>query len=244
MKWHWVSRLSLFVVLACVANISAQATCKDDAQAQALKKEILYQAEAWQGQGDLDGSKQAALTNKVNQLLQLCPQSSVQERLPIIAGAWQQVWGPYTYRDNSRGIDPHLDPKRIYQVVFKDGYYYNVSPSLDSKGTPKNQTVLLRGEYQVNKLPKDKNVLAIHFTNLRRVEGDPPQGMTYESLPALAEAHQIQQSTVLPSFFVRLFFGGGFLREVYTDEDVRITYGAKKSSFKDSYLYILKRIPL
>jgi len=244
MKWHWVSRLSLFVVLACVANISANATCKDDTQVQSLKKEILSQAEAWQGQGDSDGSKQAALNQKVNQLLQLCPQSSVQERLPIIAGAWQQVWGPYTYRDNSRGIDPHLDPKRIYQVVFKDGYYYNVSPARDSKGAPKNQTILLRGEYQVRKLAKENRVLGIHFTSFRKVNGDPPAGMTYESLPALAEAQQIHSKTILPSFFVRLFFGGGFLREVYTDEDLRITYGAKRSSFKDSYLYILKRIPL
>jgi len=231
-------------MLGFAFNLSAQATCKDSSDVQALKKEILSQAEAWQGQGDPDGSKQAALTTKVNRLLQLCPQSSVQERLPLIAGAWQQVWGPYTYRDKSRGTDPRLDPKRIYQVVFKDGYYYNVSPSLDSKGVAKNQTILLRGEYKVSKWSKEKNVLAIHFTHLRKVEGDPPQGMTYESLPALAEAHQIHQTNVLPAFFVRLFFGGGFLREVYTDEDLRITYGAKKSSFKDSYLYILKRVPL
>src|SRR6478609_1885935 len=191
MKWHWVSRLSLFVVLACVANISANVTCKDDTQVQDLKKEILSQAEIWQGKGDPDGSKQAALKEKVDQLVKLCPQSSVQERLPLIEGAWQQVWGPYSYRDNSRGIDLRLDPQRIYQVVFKEGYYYNVSPARDSKGVPKNRTILLRGEYQVSKLPKENRVLAIHFTSLRKVKGDPPEGMTYESLPALAETHHI-----------------------------------------------------
>jgi len=244
MKWHWLSLLSLVVILSFASNLSAQATCKDDPQVQALKKEILSQAEAWQGQGDPDASKQVVLTEKVNRLLKLCPQSSVQERLPLIEGAWQQVWGPYTYRDKSRGNDLRLDPQRIYQVVFKEGYYYNVSPARDSKGVPKNRTILLRGEYQVSKLPKENRVLGIHFTSFRKVKGDPPEGMTYESLPALAEAQQIHPKTILPSFFVRLFFGGGFLREVYTDEDLRITYGAKKSSFKDSYLYILKRIPL
>jgi hypothetical protein len=231
-----------------------------------LKAALLKQAEAFKGQGDPDRSKQATLDVLVQDLLAACPQPEVKTRLPLLAGPWQQVWGPYTYSNKNRGVDAEVDPNNIYQVVFPGGYYYNVAPRLDKKGKPKGQSILLRGEYVVDAY--QHNVLNIHFTSLRGVHGkgfnaknlkaveanrtvsqadtDPstPANLTYIALPKLAEQGRLSGTfTSLPSLFVKWFFGGGQLREVYTDEDLRITYGSSnRSNLADNYLYILKRV--
>ena len=49
------------------------------------------------------------------------------------------------------------------------------------------------------------------------------------------------QVTVVPTFIVRLSFGGGTLVEVYTDETIRILYASNKSDFKRGYLYVMVR---
>jgi hypothetical protein len=238
------SKSVLWGITLATLSIPTQPTAHADCQSnevRELKQGIWACAYAWQGQGDPDGSKQSELELAVYRLLDRCPQPDVKDRLPLITGAWQQIWGPYTYRDDSRGVDPTLDPKHIYQVVFPGHYYYNVSPSRDKQGQSKHRTGLLRGEYKLD--PKHRNALKIHFTHLRGVKGTPPEGFTYTQLPALSEQKKLNQFTLLPSLFVRLFFGGGMLTEVYTDDDMRITFGSSNREFKKSYIYILKRVP-
>ena len=48
------------------------------------------------------------------------------------------MWGPYDYRNEKRGVDPELGVDEIYQIVFKDGYYYNVSPNFKKGDKTKN----------------------------------------------------------------------------------------------------------
>lgn len=58
-----------------------------------------------------------------------------------------------------------------------------------------------------------------------------------------AERNQLPtQITVVPKPIVRLFFGGGTLREIYTDKDLRILYGSNNKEFKNQYLYIMTRV--
>jgi hypothetical protein len=58
-----------------------------------------------------------------------------------------------------------------------------------------------------------------------------------------AERDQLpSQITIVPSFLVKLFFGGGTLREVYTDQDLRILYGSNGKEFKNQYLYIMTKV--
>jgi hypothetical protein len=58
-----------------------------------------------------------------------------------------------------------------------------------------------------------------------------------------AEREQLpNQITVVPRIIVKYFFGGGTLREIYTDENLRILYGSNKDEFKNQYLYIMTKI--
>jgi hypothetical protein len=47
--------------------------------------------------------------------------------------------------------------------------------------------------------------------------------------------------TIVPTFIVRTFFGGGTLLEVYTDDTLRILYGSNSDEFKQKYLYVMVR---
>ena len=209
--------------------------CNSDA-----KQQLIAKATDFKGQSDPDRSKQQAMEVLVKQLLVDCPPAPLAQRLPLISGAWQQVWGPYTYRDRSRGVDKTLDPNNIYQVVFPEGFYYNVSPDRDSEGKSKNRTVLLRGEYRLDE--KDPTRLSVKFTNLQKLPGEQADPLTYGNLPQQVVNQQLQPKNILPGWFVRLIFGGGSLQEVYTDDDLRITYGSSKSNLKNNYIYVLKRV--
>jgi hypothetical protein len=46
---------------------------------------------------------------------------------------------------------------------------------------------------------------------------------------------------IVPTWVVKVFFGGGALKEVYTDADLRILYGARSNRFERPALYIMKR---
>jgi len=67
--------------------------------------------------------------------------------------------------------------------------------------------------------------------------------MGYTDLPQQSEEGKLENSRwLVPSFIVRWFFDRGALREVYTDEDLRITFGSSRKNFKENYIYILKRV--
>lgn len=199
-----------------------------------IKADILKMAKSFRGKGDPDFSKQNQLNALVEKLLQVSPQPPIKDRIQCLAGPWHQVWGPYDYRNKKRGIDPTISPDDIYQVVFEGGYYYNVNPQ-----RKRDKIGLLRGEYQI--VSQSSNFLKVRFTAFPATSKNTPYALW--ELPALAEAGQLKnQSSIVPTFIVRLFFGGGVLREVYTDEDLRITYGADSvEDRKNEFIYIMER---
>ncbi|GAC1640446.1 MAG: hypothetical protein NVS9B14_21940 [Candidatus Acidiferrum sp.] len=80
------------------------------------------------------------------------------------------------------------------------------------------------------------------FTNLYGVKARPVDKHPWE-IPALAESGRLEnRKTAIPSFIVRLFFGGGALREVYTDEDMRILYGSNGKDFTREFIYVMTRV--
>lgn len=209
------------------------------ADTESIKREIFALAESYKGQGDPDLSKQRSLEILVDQLLASNPQAPVSERLDLLSGAWQQVWGPYKYRGNDRGVDSKIDPDHIYQIVFSEGFYYNVNPTLDRNGNAK-KIVLLRGEYEVDLRRED--VLTAKFTDLRQIK-NLPSGLRFIDLPELSEAGSLPgERTSLPSFLVRRFFKGGLLKEVYTDDELRVTFGSGSDGDVQNYIYILRRV--
>lgn len=224
-----------FVFMALAVPLQSWA----GSRVEALEDRILATASRYTGQGDPDRSIQRELERLVADLLEEAPQPSVRDRLPLLYGAWKQVWGPYAYRRNDRGVDPRLDVDQIYQVVFSGGYYYNVNPQL--KGGRPTKIVLLRGEFKLD--DADVNSLSVRFTNLRSAPLELPTGLELIDLPALSESRRLPgEKTTLPSFLVRAFFGGGTLREVYTSPRLRLTFGTGSDGSVNDSLYVLERV--
>lgn len=206
-----------------------------------IKRDLVTLAQSFQGLGDPDFSRQIALQKLVSELLSLTAVAPVSERLSELKTCWQQVWGPYDYRNNRRGVDPLLKPDEIYQCVF-DGHYYNVNRQFKNGNPDLPRITLLRGRYHIS--AKEPNDLVARFTNLYSVKNDTTQVANIYDLAPLAEKGKLRDRLrTLPQFLVRLLFGGGTLREIYTDKDIRILLGSNKGAFKNSYLYIMTRVP-
>ena len=202
------------------------------------KEKLLDKALYYQGQGDPDRKIQDELQLIVNELLKKAPQKPVKDRLALLYGSWKQVWGPYDYRGKKRGVDSSIKADEIYQTIFKDGYYYNTSPVLSNKS---EKIGLLRGEFNTLR-DKNTNLLKIQFTNYPGLKTR-PNSIPLWKLPDLVEKKLLKNPiTIVPTFVVKYFFSGGFLNEVYTDEDLRVTYGTDNKGNLQNYLYVMKRV--
>lgn len=205
-----------------------------------LKTQIFNLAKSYEGQGDPDQSKQKTIEVLVDKLIKENPMRPVADRISLLAGAWKQVWGPYDYRNDNGGVDPKLGVNEIYQVVFADGYYYNVAPYYPKNDKSREQIGLLRGEFKLD--GSDANGLRVKFTKYPGVQPR-PNNMNIWDLAALAEADHLENEiTIVPTFIVKLFFGGGKLEEVYTDSDMRILYGSKGKKNARRSIYIMSRV--
>jgi hypothetical protein len=228
------------ILMTIAMLISTQTFAYDYEEVKVLKELIVSTAAKYQGQGDPDFKIQNELEPLVNKLLTLEPQPTVINRLPLIFGVWKQVWGPYEYRKNDRSVDPTLNAKEIYQVVSPEGFYYNVSPNMEAKGGTEKNINYLKGQYTLSK--KDPNGLDVKFLKFIGMKTRPTDKAIYQYVDE-AERNQLPtQITVVPKPIVRLFFGGGTLREIYTDKDLRILYGSNNKEFKNQYLYIMTRV--
>lgn len=237
MKLISIILISTFVSLGALANEAVDRT-------QELKSEILELARKYEQlalierEGDEDLKKQESLEVLVEELIALNPQSKVEERIDLIVGVWRQVWGPYNYRSEERIVPEGTYVDEIYQAVFSDGYYYNVSPS---KLVGRFEYIsLLRGEYTLS--ATNPNGLDVQFTGLRfnRVR---PKNMPIWDLAPLAESNDLPQPfNLLPDFIVQNNFQGGTLVEVYTDSNLRILYGTNDRDFSVPFIYVMERV--
>jgi hypothetical protein len=225
--------------LASLALPALNARASLSAEVETLKREILALAASFAGQGDPDFSKQRAIEGLIAPLLAAAPQRPVSQRLDVLTGAWRQIWGPYDYRGSGRGVDPALAANEIYQVVFREGFYYNVTP-LRAKGKERRESIaLLKGHYRVDDAKGD--VLRVCFVDYPGF-ANRPDGYTLWNLPAALESGSLRNDIdIVPTLVVKLFFGGGALREIYTDDNVRLLYGASGTAFRDPYLYVMTR---
>ncbi len=229
---------ALLVVTALVVSASsASAASRNIAE---LKSQILQLAKSYEGQGDPDRSLQKTLDVLVAELVARSPMPPVRERISLVSGVWKQVWGPYDYRDDKGGVDPTLGFSEIYQVVFPEGYYYNVAPYYPNGDQTKEQIGYLRGEFALD--PTDDKGLVVRFTRYPGVEKR-PAGIQIWELPALSEAGQVENEiAIVPTWVVEQFFKGGRLEEVYTDHDLRIVYGTSARPQAHRFLYVMSRV--
>ncbi len=229
--------IAVVQLLTAVSAATAEPSANGASRAvSAIKSDIVRLARTFEGQGDPNFTRQRKLDALVKELLVAAPQPPVKQRLDLLTGAWRQIWGPYEYRNDSRGVDPKSTPAEIYQVVFADGYYWNVTPL---KG--ENTIALLRGEYSV--VDAEGDFIKARFTRYPGNEGR-PAGMQLWELAKRAEARNLPNpTTVVSEFIVYWFFGGGYLREVYTDQTLRITYGGSKLNDRsDEFIYVMERV--
>ncbi len=204
-----------------------------------LKSELVLRASKYTGQGDPDFKIQNELEPFVKRMIALNPQPSVKDRLPLLYGVWKQVWGPYEYDKDDRSVDPSLGVNEIYQVVDPDGFYYNVSPNYKNGNRANERINYLKGQYRPSKT--NPNGLDVKFLKFLGMSKRPEGREIYEFVEEAENDTLPNQVTVVPTFIVRLFFGGGTLLEVYTDESIRILYGSNNDEFKNKYLYIMVR---
>lgn len=236
MNHSLLTRRTAIAALGATA-FGVRASVQDQIDAQ--KRQILELAQSFSGQGDPDFSKQHALEALITPLLALAPQPPVSQRLELLAAAWRQVWGPYDYTGSGRGVDPALAANEIYQVVFREGFYYNVTP-LWAGGNPAREDIaLLKGRFRVDRQASD--VLRVRFVEYPGFS-ERPAGFELWQLPAALETGVlVNDINILPAAAVKLFFGSGALREIYTDADMRLVYGASSTGFEDAYLYVMTR---
>lgn len=228
----------LAALAATVISQTMQAQPREEIES--LKSQIVTLAESYQGQGDPDQKKQKALEVLVNKLIQKSPMPPIKDRIGILAGVWKQVWGPYDYRNDDGGVDPNLGVREIYQVVFAEGYYYNVSPIYKKGDRQRERIGLLRGVFKLD--PNDSNSLRVKFTKYPGVEPRPENTNIWD-LAVIAEAGNLKNRvSIVPTWIVKLFFGGGKLEEVYTDDDLRLVYGSNGKHGARRSLYVMTRV--
>ena len=231
--------VSFFTTLAS-ADVEVKGETMDAADKKLMVKQvksnIMQIAQNFSGMGDPDGQIQAQLQIQVDRLIALSPQKRVKDRLDLIVGPWKQIFGPYEF-SAERSENSTLDPEHVYQIVYEDGYYYNVG---QNNYFGAKVISALRGIYEL----QDDGLLAVQFTDVRFRWGTLEEATDYVSLPALIENKEIR-SLRIPDFFTGPIFRiTGTLREVYTDQDMRILYGSTSDGTFDDYIYIMKRVDL
>lgn len=200
-----------------------------------VKTDILKMAESFKGQGDADRSRQNRLEPLVQELLRLEPQVSVRERTTSLVGAWKQVFGPYSFNRN-RSADSFLDADHIYQVIFPGGYYYNVARN---QALGVTITALFRGHYVV----ENNEYLKAQFNRISFIFGSPLNDSGYVELAIKSEQKKLANEYQIPKFLTaNILASKGSLKEVYTDQDLRIMFGSTDNGVMKDYIYIMKRV--
>jgi hypothetical protein len=230
---QFTALLSLTALMAaCGSSIPSNAQPQsgigvsiEPAEVTTLKAAIVNTAKSFQGKCDADDNLpefRKKLDPLINRLVEITPKQTEAQKLPRVAGGWQQVWA-----DQVGGAPGTcVSGSDIYQVVFREGYYWNISKNITASG---QSLGLLRGTYQV--LP---DLLRIEFTDLAFSPKYPPVGTDLVKLATRAEQREF---TAFPKVFpVGL---KGDLANVYVDRSIRIVRGKSDADANTTSLFIL-----
>ncbi len=178
---------------------------------------------------DQDNDEQFArvVRTLTNALIRLNPRPSEPEQLSAVVGEWRQVWSDSPFTSANPEICVKAD--EIYQVVFPDGFYYNLSEVTGGEDTV---TGFVRGVYEVT-----PTFLSVRFTKSFTVTGalDVEPG-TITELALGAERGDIVpevERPVPPIPFV--------LANVYVNGDFRVVANDPDIS-KASIVFVLERV--
>ena len=186
-----------------------------------LKSEILSISAQYTNEIELADEAREILQPLVDELVALTPVRTEAEKLDQVAGGWKNVW---SFRTFGFGIDNN----QVYQIVSKDGYYYNFSKI--NLGKVEFAT-FLRGAYE-----DVGEQLRIEFTNNNIRLGFYPLGTNLMELGESFEAGEIRSVAIPGPIGVT-----GDLINLYVDEDLRIVTGRSDGETVDD-LFILRRV--
>lgn len=193
-----------------------------------LKKQILDISKQASGKvkydnEDNDPKVRVQLDILIDELVKIAPVKSQAEKLNRVVGVWKSVWSDL----NFFGEAPLADS--VYQVVFPDNYYYNLS-NYDSP-TAGHYAGIIKGVFTVQ-----EPALKIKFVKFSKYSKPFLVGSDLATLAMRAELgeydEQIEQSPGLG-------FESSF-EQVYVDEQIRIGLGRNFDGFNT--LFILERV--
>lgn len=228
---------SLCATVACGVAIAAMPAFGLDLTAEeriaALKSQVISIATENQENLTNLAEVRAQLEPLVAELASL-QELSAEESLERKVGSWQQLWTDDADDLKSNNLFVSVDRKQTYQVVLKDGVFYNVSVLKLPFGI--RFSAFLEGAYA----PSD-DVLALEFKSLSLRLG----GLS-DVTNAVEKANQNELRGLVP------FPGGakrpngpvgvkGEIKSVFIDQDLRVDYG---QNLDDGVLDLFVLVPL
>ncbi|SMF54700.1 hypothetical protein [Pseudobacteriovorax antillogorgiicola] len=192
-----------------------------DSRVDELKDEIVAIASANTSRVDNFSQVRMQLQPLVDELLAISTDRSEAEKINQVEGAWRNLW-------SDLGFGPGTNYEQVYQVVSRDGYYYNIS---ESRFGVLKFTGFLRGAYT-----DEGDFLAIEFTNNDIRFGFPEPGTDLVQLATDFEEGQLKSLPVPGPIGVT-----GVLINAYVDDELRIVTGNNSGEMGQD-LFILERV--
>lgn len=216
----------LIGMIASTQSVASTADCSAS-RIESLKKEILKIGEKASGKvkydnEDNDPAVRAKLDALIAELKLIAPAKTQAENLKRVVGAWKSVWSDLGYNFGDAPL-----ANSVYQVVFPDGYYYNLS-NFDSKGK-KPYAGVIKGEFQLT-----EPALKIKFVLFAENEIPFKKGSDLATLAMRAELGEFDKNVGSPALGFESIF-----EQVYVDEDIRIATGLNFDG--SNTLFVLKR---
>ena len=151
-------------------------------------------------------------------------------------GIWKQLWTDDADDLRANNAFQTTDRRRTYQVVFDNGFFYNLTEVKTLLG---RFSGFLRGVYEL-----DGEVLNLEFTKLRLKRGNLGPEEDLGNLTTLFEEGKLKNTFKIPGSdkYPNGPVGAtGKIRTVYIDDDMRIDVGSNDADGVDD-LFILRRI--
>lgn len=184
------------------------------------KQEIVADIKSLCLSEDSDSEKRSKLLNLIDELKVVTNYPEIQTSYPVdkVEGAWRQLW-----TDQEYPIPKFLklDPNRIFQVVSKDGFYWNLSDIWAFGVIP--LTGCLRGKYEkIYGSPAVK----VEFTKNGSRLFTLPSGNIIEFMNLVETGKKwiLSLSGKAPKGPIGI---QGILTSIYVDDEIRIDGGAQ-----------------
>lgn len=145
------------VLLPAQEKVLTQPEPLTDTAIQEVKQQIIIIARRNTERTSNASSIRRKLDPLISLLVAAAPRRSEAEKLPLVVGAWQELWTDGASQIYVGPAPGSFDLAQIYQVVTPNNYYYNIGryrrPGME------DLTVFLRGEYSV-----ETSALQVNFT--------------------------------------------------------------------------------